>query len=135
MPLILKQKPLTRADPDEFVACYHPENRHERSATWSETDITPAPFLIGWSQPATPSRGGLYGAPTDSSRHLYALLVYSIVARMKPTCFMWPNNLLGHCCKSITLILQLGAAALPTALGSNCLRPNSKRVVHWSFRN
>ena len=32
----LKQRPLTRADLDEFVACYHPENRHERKATWSE---------------------------------------------------------------------------------------------------
>ena len=32
----LKQKPLNRADLDEFVACYHPENRHERKATWSE---------------------------------------------------------------------------------------------------
>jgi type I restriction enzyme M protein len=29
---------LTRADLDEFVACYHPENRHERQATWSETE-------------------------------------------------------------------------------------------------
>ena len=25
-----------RADLDEFVACYKPENRHERVATWSE---------------------------------------------------------------------------------------------------
>jgi type I restriction enzyme M protein len=32
----LKTKPLQRADPDEFVACYNPENRHERRATWSE---------------------------------------------------------------------------------------------------
>jgi len=32
----LKQHPLTRADLDEFVACYHPENRHEREATWSD---------------------------------------------------------------------------------------------------
>jgi type I restriction enzyme M protein len=32
----LKQNPLTRADLDEFVACYNPENRHEREATWSE---------------------------------------------------------------------------------------------------
>ena len=32
----LKQNPLTRADLDEFVACYHPENRHERTPTWSE---------------------------------------------------------------------------------------------------
>src|SRR4029453_17987706 len=32
----LKTNPLQRADLDEFVACYHPENRHERVATWSE---------------------------------------------------------------------------------------------------
>jgi type I restriction enzyme M protein len=32
----LKTRPLTRADLDEFVACYHPANRHERKATWSE---------------------------------------------------------------------------------------------------
>jgi type I restriction enzyme M protein len=31
----LKQNPLVRADLDEFVACYHPTNRHERRATWS----------------------------------------------------------------------------------------------------
>ena len=36
MHFTLKQNPLTRADLDEFVACYHPENRHERTATWSE---------------------------------------------------------------------------------------------------
>jgi type I restriction enzyme M protein len=32
----LKQNPLSRADLDEFVTCYRPENRHERTATWSE---------------------------------------------------------------------------------------------------
>ena len=32
----LKTNPLKRADLDEFVACYNPENRHERKATWSE---------------------------------------------------------------------------------------------------
>src|SRR5436309_569508 len=32
----LKETPLVRADLDEFVACYKPENRHERVATWSE---------------------------------------------------------------------------------------------------
>jgi type I restriction enzyme M protein len=32
----LKTNPLKREDLDDFVACYHPENRHERSATWSE---------------------------------------------------------------------------------------------------
>ncbi len=30
----LKQNPLQRADLDEFVAGYHPANRHERAATW-----------------------------------------------------------------------------------------------------
>jgi type I restriction enzyme M protein len=34
----LKQRPLTRADLDEFVACYNPANRHERTATWSEAN-------------------------------------------------------------------------------------------------
>jgi type I restriction enzyme M protein len=32
----LKTNPLQRADLDAFVACYHPENRHERTPTWSE---------------------------------------------------------------------------------------------------
>jgi len=32
----LRQNPLSRADLDDFVACYKPENRHKRKATWSE---------------------------------------------------------------------------------------------------
>jgi type I restriction enzyme M protein len=36
----LKQNPLTRADLDEFVACYNPENRHERTPTWSQAPAT-----------------------------------------------------------------------------------------------
>ncbi|HEX8438991.1 HsdM family class I SAM-dependent methyltransferase [Archangium sp.] len=32
----LKTNPLKRGDLDEFVACYLPENRHQRKATWSE---------------------------------------------------------------------------------------------------
>ena len=32
----LKQKPIQRADFDEFVACYKPGRIHERKATWSE---------------------------------------------------------------------------------------------------
>ena len=32
----LKQNPLTRTDLDEFVACFNPANRHERTATWRE---------------------------------------------------------------------------------------------------
>jgi type I restriction enzyme M protein len=34
----LKTNTLERQDLDEFVACYHPANRHDRRATWSETD-------------------------------------------------------------------------------------------------
>jgi len=32
----LKTNTLSRADLDEFVACYNPANRHDRQATWSE---------------------------------------------------------------------------------------------------
>ena len=32
----LKQHPMTDADLEHFIACYHPENRHERTQTWSE---------------------------------------------------------------------------------------------------
>jgi type I restriction enzyme M protein len=31
----LKQNPLAREDLDNFVACYKPENRYQRTATWS----------------------------------------------------------------------------------------------------
>jgi type I restriction enzyme M protein len=34
----LKTKPLKRSDLDEFVACYRPENRHDRKPTWSEAN-------------------------------------------------------------------------------------------------
>lgn len=32
----LKKHPMTEADLVDFVKCYHPENRHERTETWSE---------------------------------------------------------------------------------------------------
>ena len=32
----LKERPMTRADLDEFVACYRPGRRQQRKATWSE---------------------------------------------------------------------------------------------------
>lgn len=32
----LKQHPMTDADLADFVKCYNPENRYERSETWSE---------------------------------------------------------------------------------------------------
>jgi len=34
----LKTKQLQRADLDEFVACYHPANREDRTETWSEAN-------------------------------------------------------------------------------------------------
>src|SRR5208282_1119380 len=36
MHFTLKENPLQRADLDEFVKCYNPENRHRRRQTWSE---------------------------------------------------------------------------------------------------
>jgi type I restriction enzyme M protein len=36
----LKTNPLKRSDLDDFVSCYHPENRHERKATWTEKSPT-----------------------------------------------------------------------------------------------
>jgi type I restriction enzyme M protein len=33
--ITLKQNPLSRADLDEFVVCFHAENRHQRIPTWS----------------------------------------------------------------------------------------------------
>src|SRR5712691_8647258 len=36
----LKTNPLKRSDLDDFVACYHPENRHQRKPTWSEKNPT-----------------------------------------------------------------------------------------------
>jgi type I restriction enzyme M protein len=38
MHFTLKTNPLKRADLDEFVTCYHHENRHERTGTWSESN-------------------------------------------------------------------------------------------------
>jgi type I restriction enzyme M protein len=35
MDFTLKTNPLARENLDEFVACYHPENRHDRTPTWS----------------------------------------------------------------------------------------------------
>lgn len=32
----LKQHPMTEADLEDFIKCYNPENRYERSETWSE---------------------------------------------------------------------------------------------------
>src|SRR4029077_4095689 len=34
----LKTNPLQRGALDEFVTCYHADNRHERKATWSDAN-------------------------------------------------------------------------------------------------
>lgn len=34
----LKKKPLTTADLEDFVKAYHPQNRHKRTETWSESN-------------------------------------------------------------------------------------------------
>jgi type I restriction enzyme M protein len=36
MHFTLKAKPLKRADLDEFVDCFNPDNRHKRRQTWGE---------------------------------------------------------------------------------------------------
>jgi type I restriction enzyme M protein len=38
MHFTLKTKPLKRADLDEFVECYRPENRHRRQPTWGDAN-------------------------------------------------------------------------------------------------
>jgi hypothetical protein len=35
---------MTRADLDEFVKCYNPENRHERKQRWSEKKNAEGPW-------------------------------------------------------------------------------------------
>ena len=34
----LKQNPMQYADLQDFIRCYHPENRYERTETWSEAN-------------------------------------------------------------------------------------------------
>jgi type I restriction enzyme M protein len=36
MHFTLRTNPLNRSDLDDFVTCFHTENRHDRKATWSE---------------------------------------------------------------------------------------------------
>ena len=38
MNFTLKTTQLVRSDLDDFVACYNPQNRHERQPTWSESN-------------------------------------------------------------------------------------------------
>jgi type I restriction enzyme M protein len=38
MHFTLKTNPMKASDLADFVACYHPDNRHERKATWSEAN-------------------------------------------------------------------------------------------------
>lgn len=38
MHFTLKQHPMTDSDLEDFIACYNPENRHERKETWSDSN-------------------------------------------------------------------------------------------------
>ncbi len=38
MHFTLKKNPMTGADLVDFIQCYNPENRHQRTETWSETN-------------------------------------------------------------------------------------------------
>ncbi len=38
MHFTLKQHPMTDSDLEDFIACYNPENRHDRKDTWSESN-------------------------------------------------------------------------------------------------
>ena len=40
MDFTLKTKPLARGDLDEFVECFHADNRFERTARWSTSNET-----------------------------------------------------------------------------------------------
>ncbi len=40
MDFTLKTKQLARDDLDDFVECFHAENRHERTPTWSASNET-----------------------------------------------------------------------------------------------
>lgn len=51
MHFTLKTNPLKRADLDEFVACYNPENRHEREETWSEKTLEQFSAIAGELKP------------------------------------------------------------------------------------
>ena len=51
----LKTNTLKRADLDDFVACYDPENRHERTPTWHE-EVTPPPSPLPQGEGKTEGR-------------------------------------------------------------------------------
>ena len=59
----LKQHPMTYEDLEDFIQCYHPENRYERHETWSQDNpdgrwrrFTPRRSSIG-TKPAWISSG------------------------------------------------------------------------------
>lgn len=60
MHFTLKEKPLKRADLDEFVRCYNPANRFERKATWSDTP-PPNPLPQGEGEYGVKGRWRCYG--------------------------------------------------------------------------
>ena len=59
----LKERRMVRADLDEFVECYHPENRHQRKPTWDEKKN---PKAGGGCSPTRRSLRGTNAASTSS---------------------------------------------------------------------
>jgi type I restriction enzyme M protein len=55
----LKTNPLQRRDLDEFVACYHPENRHQRTPTWCETNSDGRWRAYGYDELVTRDKASL----------------------------------------------------------------------------
>ena len=66
MHFTLKTSPLKREDLDEFVQCYHPENRHDRRPTWFEeksaANSSPHPDPLPSFEPPHPGPLPLQGA-------------------------------------------------------------------------
>ncbi|CAN5762485.1 hypothetical protein BH24GEM1_BH24GEM1_12790 [soil metagenome] len=55
----LKTNPLQRRDLDEFVACYHSENRHQRTPTWSGTNPDGCWRAYGYDELVTRDKASL----------------------------------------------------------------------------
>ena len=59
MHFTLKTNPLKRADLDEFVQCYVPENRHLREPAWSENDPTGCWHAYDYEDPINRDKASL----------------------------------------------------------------------------
>jgi len=78
----LKQNPLTRADLDEFVACYNPANRHERTATWAEDEGEISRLCDAWRRRCARNDDGK-AIPVGAQGRWRAFYYEELVARDK----------------------------------------------------